>query len=249
MKTSIFIVSYMRDRDWMPYCLRSIEKYCDGFDEVVVAVPVQDVDAFKRLNLPLAKIAGFGECGIDPFMAHQALKCSADLYCTGDLILHTDSDCIFTEHVTPDTYRDRTSGLPMPILWYTPYASLGSASPWQECTQRCLGFQVEHEFMRRHGAIHFRQLYADFRAHVLAVHGKDLWAYLKGKRQTMPSAADSFSEFNALGAYAWKAFQKYYHWVNTDIPDEAASRNPIKQMWSHHRANHPDVQKVMAQYL
>lgn len=246
MKTSIFIVSYMRDRDWMPYCLRSIEKYCDGFEEVVVAVPVQDVDAFKRLNLlPLVKIAGFGECGIDPFMAHQAIKCSADLYCTGDLILHTDSDCIFTERVMPDSYRSDDC---LPILWYTPYASLNGASPWQECTQRCLGFPVENEFMRRHGAIHFRQLYADFRTHVLAVHGKDLWHYLKGKRQGSPKE-DNFSEFNALGAYAWRAFQEYYHWVNTDIPDESAYRNPIKQMWSHHRAHHPDVQKIMQQYL
>ena len=36
MKTSIFIKTCLKDLEWLSYSLRSIRKFCKGFQEVVI---------------------------------------------------------------------------------------------------------------------------------------------------------------------------------------------------------------------
>lgn len=226
MKVSIFLVTFWRDAQYVPYLLKSISKFCSGFHEVVIAVPFRDSTMFAGMGLTKERIIHYKEKG-DGFIHQQGIKCRADEFCCGDYVLHIDSDCLFTSHAKPGDYF--VDG--KPIVAMTPYASLNGGSPWQACTEKVLGWEpVEMELMRRHPAVYHREDYAGFRKRVEAVHGIPINEYLMPiTRHTRKE--HSFSEFNALSAYAYYLKRDKYHFINTDtdpLPD-----NHLAQWWSY----------------
>ena len=69
--------------------------------------------------------------------------------------------------------------------------------------------EVQHEFMRRHPFVVPRWLFPRFREYCHATHGMILSEYIK----IQPNR--SFSEFNALGAFAYEKYRDKFAWVNT----------------------------------
>lgn len=155
---------------------------------------------------------------------HQVMKCHADLWCEGaDFVLHTDSDCVFKEPVTPEDYFVNEK----PVMLMEPYSKLVN-NPWQIPTQNTLKRFVTHEFMRRHPQVNPIQVYAGLRECVRELHNKPFDDYVLSLKPDFPWG---FSEHNVIGAYAWLAYRDNYHWI--DLSKDKRPKDKLIQFWSH----------------
>jgi hypothetical protein len=226
----ILIVSYRTDRPWLVHCLNSVRKFTDRFSGVTVLVPEQERDDFTEFTRSHGVRLACYDRHRDAkrwHLDHQRMKCWSDAVCPeADAILHVDSDCVFTEHATPDDYvRDGR-----PVLVVKPYAAFTTAvPPWGECTSTAVGWTVEHETMCRLPVLHWRGVYGALRARVEAVHACPFDHYVLGCKPTFPWG---FSEFNALGQIAlsepWRD-----RYAIVDKSKETPPPSKLRQFWSH----------------
>lgn len=225
MNSSILIVSFRRDFPFLPGLLASISKFTNGFDEVVLLVPNADRDLIKGFGLTKERVEYFNE-PMEGHIAQQWAKCHADLWCKGEYILHVDSDCLFTTHAEPKDYFFYGK----PILLGTRYDTMNGASPWRPCTERCLGESAPFETMRRLPIVYNRDTYPAFRSHVNAVHGVELVDYLRPLKGITAYTIQSFSEFNAVGSFAWSHQPHLYYLWDTAKAEPPTSN--MAQWWS-----------------
>jgi len=200
----IFIKTYPKDYDWLKYCLKSINKYCTGFRKVWVVSPEEMIVEFTDPNKFEWKV--MNEEADDGYLAQQIHKLYADVITDyqADLILHVDSDVIFTQPVTPASFF----GVSGNVLWpYTPYSAIDT--PWKPITELFIQRPVENEFMRRFPIMIPRWLYSKLREFSSQTHKRIISQYIRNQ----PLRA--FSEFNVLGAYAWEFHHDAFEWVNT----------------------------------
>ncbi len=234
MKTSILIVSWLQDLPWLKYCLRSIEKFATGFHETVVLVPHQEATWFNNL-LVLPKSARYATYPRVTDKAkfhlhHQAMKCHADAWCpTADFVLHMDSDCVFSEPVTPEDYFVYGK----PVMLIEPYKNLVN-NPWQEPTQKALKRVVEWETMRRHPQVNPAEVYVDLREHMHQLHNMTLESYVLTRKAEYPWG---FSEHCTIGAYAYEYHRNLYHWI--DVSKHPRPHSKLIQFWSHSPPDKP----------
>lgn len=216
MNTHILIFSIVRDLPYLEYCLRSIKKFATGFTGVTIVVPSQELTGFldgaaKQFPKDISYSGGMNleilhyDAPHDRakwHIAHQAEKCRADLYVPADtdFIFFMDSDCFFIEPVSPGDYITSEG---KPILCIEEYSKMVER-PWQAQTSVVLGRPAQWETMRRHGAIHFTDMFGDFRQAVSLVHGIPFMDYALGLKADFPWG---ISEFNALGNYVLNS-----HW-------------------------------------
>ena len=226
MTTGIFIVSYPPDLEFLDYCLKSIQKFCTGFNEVVVHFPVS-AHAVNRQG----KIARFvmENRSVDkPFNHHQAIKCNAEKYMDSDFILHVDSDCMFLKPTTPEDYF--VDG--KPVLMAHPFDHLKDFAPqryhWRECVQNALGFDPVVETMCRHPAVHYRGLYPQLRSFMAELHKVPFNDYVLAQKEAQNILG--FTEFPTLGAFAWKFRHDDYHWI--DPTKEPWPDEHVHQYWN-----------------
>lgn len=236
MKTTILIVSHQKDYQWLSYCLRSIAKYASGFDEIRLAIPYTDsgpltYDVLRQYSgsIPL-HVSLHDQWPENGMLFHEWLIIDADELCPeADFIAHIDSDCFFTEPVTPGDYF--VDG--KPVLLYGEYEWLAKrfSTPallfWRDVTQKALGGGVVYEFMRRHPAVHYRKTYRTTRDAIERHTGKDAASYIRSCQGVWPHG---FAEFPTLGEVAWRHFHDDYHWI-----DHANGRphDKLIQFWGH----------------
>lgn len=159
-------------------------------------------------------------------MSAQCQKCWADVHCPGaDFILHTDSDCIFTEPVTPDDYCVNGK----PVMLYEEYSKLPGV-PWKPVVEAVLKRPVQHEFMRRHPQVNPRGVYNDLRAHLESIHGMPFTQYVESRQGAYPWG---FTEHNIIGAFAFDhpQWKDAYHWHN--VTASGVPKEKLMQFWSH----------------
>jgi hypothetical protein len=198
----IFIKSYRGDFKWLSYCLRSIQKFATGFRDIVIVVP--DTDSLDHLTAE--RVIKVKESG-DPYMFQQAVKMSADEYSDADFFSFVDSDCIFTEAVTPETFM--TDGK---VNWlHTPWSQIAddTSKVWSEVMRRCIGEDPPAEYMRRHPQMIPRWALQEFRGFVAEKHGVSLEHYI------LSQPGRYFSEFNCVGFYLWLYHREKIHWIDT----------------------------------
>jgi hypothetical protein len=199
--TDIFIRTYSGDAAYHQYCLESIDRFCTGFRNTVV---VSQEDA-----------KGKG------YLAQQVTKLHADQYTDADMILVTDSDTLFIEPVTPESFmRD---GKPM---WFmTPFDDQMLAHPgtrkWFEVMSGFLGADPTHEFMRRQPFMFPREVLPAIREFCWTKFGRTLEQYI------MESGA--FSEWNALGYYCRTHHYDKFTWIDTTVECPPPL---VRQFWS-----------------
>jgi len=235
MSCSILIRSYAKDEPWLRYCLRSIVKFCTGFNDVIVIVPEYDQFVFRWVegyapNVHLRTYPGNRE---KPMLECMSQLCYSDQYCHGaDAVLHTDSDCIFTQPVTPDTYFQDGK----PVLLARTYASLRNQPPycWKASTENCLRIPATHETMVRHPSVYWTDLYPSFRNKVEEVHGEGFHDYTTKGPNVFPWY---WAEFPALGFWAMMAFPDKYAFIEVSgVPEEDINslyKQHLRQGWSH----------------
>lgn len=201
MKTTIFIKTHSRDAAYHEYCIKSCLKFCSGFEGPVVVHSEEQPG----------------------YLLQQYYKMTADLYCPGaDYILVTDSDTLFTEPVTPESFmRDGK-----PIWFYTPFEGVLSQDKnvqcWIEVMEKFIGQRPDSEKMRRQPFMFPSWILPKFRQFCIEKHGKDLRRYILDSGR--------FSEWNCLGSFAWLYHHDAFSWINTD---EELPPAKCLQAWSH----------------
>jgi len=235
--TSILIRSFADDAAWLEYCLRSIKKFCSGFAEVVVIVPEYDRNLFCQLDgtklngLPV-RVRTYPGNRPKPMLECMESLCHSEEWCPhSDLILHTDSDCIFSTPVTPETFM--TGG--KPDLLVRSFDSLRGqgAYCWREGVENCFKAPATHETMVRHPSVHYRGLYPSFRAQVEGLHGMSFHDWATRGPEVFPWP---WSEFCCLGAWALKSMPRDYNFIDVSgVPEEEITKKyktHLMQGWS-----------------
>lgn len=221
MTTSIFIRSYRGDRFWLDYCLRSLKKFAHGFKEIVVVLPKGDEPHFDGTNFHGARVVWWDDLPGDGYLGQQHCKMYADTIVDSDYVFFVDSDCFAEGEVHPDMYRSGVK--PIQLLRY--WEGIGDAAIWEPITEKAMGFAPRFEHMAFVPLMYWRNTLTECRKYMEGVHDKTLGQYI----QSVP--ARSFSEFNALGAFA-HAFQPHlYDWRLADPATDGVSRI-VKQYWS-----------------
>lgn len=211
--TDIFIKTYSRDHEYLRYCLASIEKFCTGFRQVVV------VDGEHPKG----------------YLHQQYIKLTAHTHTDADFILFTDSDTLFTEPVTPETFM--VDG--KPIWLHTPWnPALHDAVPWFAPMTEFAGEEPPSEFMRRQGFMVPRQALEAINLFCWSKHRVSLEDYILSRNK--------FSEYNVLGHYCWRFMRDRFHWINTE--EEPLPSECVRQFWSWDALdrNLPEIQRILA---
>lgn len=222
MICDILIKSYPPDFGFLQYCLRSIQKFATGFRTIHLIVPDTRKwwdGSYTVNNLHVTELE---EYGVDGYLSQQIFKLHADTISDAEFILHIDSDTVFTRPVTPETYFTNRK-----IDWlFTPYSMI--ETPWKPITEKFLGHPVEFEFMRRAPQMIPRWLYADLREFSVQMQGCTLVQYI------MKQPYRAFSEYNALGAFAYYHQRDRFNWINTaEIPENDWLPLTVLQKYSH----------------
>lgn len=214
MSTGIFIKTYLNDLPWLNYCMQSIQKYAIGIDEIVIAA---DENCRKHMDdySEIARVI-FVPGWDNGYIQQQYVKLHADNMMKTDHILFVDSDCVFHDYFSENSFMLGRK----PVLLKTRYSSLqgSGGEAWKPITEKAIGWEVEWEYMRRMPMIFHRDSLTAFR------------------NATYPLIPDlrrmtdrSFSEFNALGAFIERYEADRYQVVDTEkwLPEAVA-----KQFWS-----------------
>lgn len=198
-KADIFIRSYEKDFDWLKYCLRSIRKFCTGFNSVQIVVTQQDV---HKLNFAEDEIVHGVHDKCEGYMAQQVTKMYADNFCNADFVLHVDSDCVFFKPTTPQNFFRYEK----PVILYDE----DIASPWPPISRITLGWLDNKEYMRRLPIIYPTWIYKEFRSWVKKNQKHDLetWICAQPHRE--------YSEFNTLGQWAYKFHNDKFTWLKSE---------------------------------
>lgn len=237
MKVEIFIVSCAKHFSWLKYCIQSIGMFARGFSGVTLLIPREsepqlptEIDANLKGILPLTLRLG-DEWPNRGMLWHMAQIMRAEEWCPdADFILHTDSDCLFTEPVSPEDYFIDGK----PVLYYEKFESITRKHPevgvWHLVTQSCLPFPVKYETMRRHPAVHRRNLYAEARRQIEIKTKQPVDEYIASCRNEYPQ---TFCEFITLGNVAIECFRPQYHLVDTAKFKNGFPPQKLSQCWSH----------------
>lgn len=186
----IFIKTRAHDKEWYDFCLLSIRKFASGFRTTFTKFDEND------------KQPGY--------LWQQVCKLHADEHTDAEWILFMDSDCVFTQPVSPGDFIHDGK----PIWLYTP---LDKARPdqhvWAPVMEKFLGKKPEHEFMRRHPFVVQRWMLDALRTFCKYRHGKSLEDYIMGEADPENGLALRFSEWNCLGFFLWEYHRDKVHWV------------------------------------
>jgi hypothetical protein len=221
MATDIFIKTYPRDAEYHKYCLLSIEKFCTGFRSVRV---INDEHP-------------------NGYLWQQAVKMDADRLTwregdsPEDYFLMTDSDTLFTEPVTPESFMRGGK----PIWLYTPWTpemlEHAGMQAWKKVMKDFTGVEPHAEFMRRQPFMFPRKVLASMREFCQDHHGKSLGEYIMSSK--------AFSEYNALGQFCWLFHHDEFYWLDTS--KEELPPLLTRQLWSHDSVekNLPEIKSIL----
>ena len=160
MNVTIFIVSCRKHFHYLTHCLESIDKFCSGFRDVIVAVPHSDVDHLMdstyagRARFAL-NVLPFHEWEGKGMLHHELMIMRAYEHCHhSDAILHMDSDMLFTEPSRPEDFFVGKK----PILVHAPFDILAAEDEnvmeWKKAVDMAIGSNATQDTMRSAPWIH-----------------------------------------------------------------------------------------------
>jgi hypothetical protein len=223
---SLFVRSYQKDFKWLDLSIRSMQKFLSGVNEKVLVIPSTDEPTplareFFDYIIPSSKYNN-----VYGYIAQQLDKLEAYKYVANDLILYSDSDCIYTgpfdavEQLTIDG---------LPVLFMTNYDLLPpQGGHWREVVHKYININPTYEFMRAFPLIH--------RTQTVRALIKDYPDLLK-RASTITNTV--FSEFNMIGAYAYEHQHPYVY-------TEQVQPIPCKQYWSYSNLTPEEQREINA---
>lgn len=221
MTVDIFIRTYSADVEALKYCLRSIDKFCKGFRDVIITIPAKDRHLLGYNDKYIVHTVPHYQ---NDYLGQQATKLYAHQYSDADLIFFIDSDCVVLKPVTPKSFMKNNK----PFQLKTRYSELGNSVPWQSITAKALGFVPQYEYMRRLPLMYWREHLSQLQNAMQIKHTARLESYILNQPH------NAFSEFNALGAFCDKWYPDKYEFQDTQIGVPEAI---VWQYWSHDLRN------------
>lgn len=249
MNVDIFIRTYHKDLEWLKYALKSIRLHVTGYRNIVITIPDESLIA-KSSDYVVIQVEDLK----DGYLGQQFTKMNAHLYTDADAVLFWDSDLIACEPV--DISEWTLDG--KPIILKTSYHSieftlnktplteesmrtlLSNTLNWKKITEKALGFSVESEYMRRLPFFYFTDTIAASSKWIENKHKVTLREYLNSQPYR------TFSEFNAIGAYAEKFESDRYAFIDTDTNE--IPKNKLHQFWSWSGLDSNDLKQIK-QYI
>lgn len=223
---AIFLRTYTRDAQWLPFSLASLRKHARGFKRLVVATPPDDLDVVRAAVTDVGVPMDVVSCGPDPcggYIAQQITKLEADRWVDEDYTLYWDSDLLLTRGVEPWTFVTEAG---KPWWLYEAYSRLsGNVLAWKEATQHATGEGVVvNEYMRRHPFCVPTRMLLWARQHLERVHHQGWREFVAG--------LSAFSEYNYLGAYFHLHHPAAFQWVDVGQTPDQGPPPCARQFWS-----------------
>lgn len=239
MTTSIFCKGCRKDRFFMEYLLRSLEKFASGFLEIIVVLPEMDRLHFEGVSFHGSSVRWVDEPDGQNYLRQQVFKLRSDEYCAGDLIFVIDSDCFFFDAITPEMFAP--TGKPISLLRH--WENVGTAEQWRPIVEKFLTFQMIFEGMAALPFIIDRRVLPLIREYAQATHGCSIDEYI------LRQPNNEFSEFNALSAFAHRFTPHLYDWKIADPESDGFPRRHW-QRWSWDEAGvgpfQEDYERILA---
>lgn len=211
--TTIFIKSYQKDFKLLYYALKSIQLNVKGNYDVLLMLDNghELPDHFKEVlnNVRVVYVERDG----NGYLWQQICKLNANKYTNSEYILYSDSDVIFDHEINIDDFISDGK----PEILYTDYSKVDGAIIWKKPTEDFMKESVQYEFMRRNNCIYHRSTL------------ESIWNYEPNLKYIVLNS-ERFSEFNVLGAYAFKFENDKYNFVNTDNWEYTPPKG--QQLWS-----------------
>lgn len=212
--TTIFIKSYQKDFKLLYYAIMSINKFVSGNYDVILMIDsghdlpknITDILTDKYKVLYVDKVG-------NGYLHQQYCKITAHTVTSSEYIMFSDSDCIFDHPINVDDFIKDGK----PEILYTSWDKVGDAICWKDCTSDFIRQESPYEFMRRNCLIYHRST-------LEAISNFDV-----GLRYRIMKC-ERFSEFNAIGAYAWFYERDKYNFINTDEWEYTPPKGT--QLWS-----------------
>ena len=227
MTTSIFIKTYPKDHIWLQYLLPSIEKYAEGFKDVVIVsdagsvIPSEYLSSIKKFPvhthyIPVPnqtkeypqfdKMTGLG------YLWQQYIKLSWHNICDADSALLLDSDEMLCKPMTPDDFKHNGAWIWTYRLW----KDAGDAKCWKQSTDQILGHRTPYEAMMVNGFVLTRSATINLLNYIYQKHDiSNLWELVVKKKM------NTFSEYNIYGSFIHMVnYPAYYYNIRNDIPLE-----------------------------
>jgi hypothetical protein len=225
-KIDIFYKTYPDDEEWLTYSIKSVFKFAQGFRQIVVVSnrghnytpPVGNLPVvYKELDLPMDN--GLFPNGIG-YWWQMAIKLSWDQFTDADAVVVVDSDQIFYDSFSPDSWRKDGK-----IIWLRrPWSEVGDAIFWKHGADYLLGKETPYDYMAGPGFYFTRTAIQLFTKFMYGRFGQTPGQYyidLKHPRT---------SEFVPFGAFLDDTKHPDYGFYH---PKEVNYRPwPLKQYWS-----------------
>jgi len=196
----IFYKSYRKDFKLLEYSLKSIEKNVFGYNKIIILIPEKDKLFFETRYLPERTEVHYVDEGKETngYLFQQVCKIKAHNYSVADFIMFSDSDVMFDHKINLlDFVVDNK-----PEILHTDWLDVGDAICWKQPTETMMGEPVLFEFMRRNCLIYHRSTLVNI----------NQW---QPNLEFIVMRSERFSEFNLIGAYAYKNEREKYNFVNT----------------------------------
>lgn len=240
MNVEIFVISVAKHFSHLQYALKSIQKFARDFSRCRLLIPRDDIGKFNHEVMPIVPdfangvpllVEGFDEWPNQGMLAHMyAIMCS-DQYCPdADIIMHFDSDWVFTEPVTPQDFL--VDG--KPLIMYGTFDWLVSQvqsnlKMWQDATENAIGKPVPIETMRWPRLLFWKDLYPMARREIEQWTGKNMVEFMRAQKNEFPQ---SFCEYVTLGNVAWRYHREKYFWRDQKMQGFPEPWK-VHQAWSH----------------
>lgn len=222
--TSIFIKTYPKDHAWLQYLLPSIEKYAEGFKDVIIvsdegpAIPQQLLNTIKKMPvkthyipvpIPTAEYPHPFKQGIG-YLWQQYIKLSWHNLCDSDSALLLDCDEMLRKPLTPEHFKHNGKW-----MWtYRPWKDAEGAIGWKETTDYVLGMKTPYEAMIGSGFVLTRNATTNLLNHIYKQHSiSNFWDLVVKKKM------NKFSEYNIYGSFIHGVNDSdyYYNMYKKDI--------------------------------
>jgi len=230
MTTDIFIKTYHKDFQWLPFCLKSIEKFGVGFRNVII---VSDNDGHtispdylnercKVIYVDISRIAPTSvEHGVG-YLWQQYIKLTWYNYSNADAVLIMDSDEMFTKPISPDSFKKRGK-----FVWnYRTWDKAGNGVCWKTSTDFLLKIDSKYDAMAITGFILQKETSIALKNHLCSIHAtSDIWdIFVKYNMHTA-------SEFNLFGSFIHH-FDRLEYTQIFDYNKENCVNYTIRKAWS-----------------
>jgi hypothetical protein len=230
MTIDIFIKTYHKDFEWLPFCLKSIEKFAKGFRNVVI---VSDNDGHiippeylnEKCRVMYVDISSVTPSNVDHgvgYLWQQYIKLMWYKYSDADSVLIMDSDEMFTKVISPSTFKRHGK-----FTWnYRRWEEADTGICWKKPTDMLLKIDSKYEAMAITGFILQRETTVALKNHLCSIHEtNDIWdIFVKHNMNTA-------SEFNVFGSFIHHFDRTEYTQV-FDYNPENCINYTIRKAWS-----------------